>query len=373
MKRLVLLLSVTLLVFSGITAFAQTTTETETDEPQTTVQIFYVACEDLGVMNLTGVAQPGFDVFYQLFSGSNGTGDALTSLRRANVDGDYSFSERITYRDGLRVAPGAIGSARVIIARTETPENPSFETFVDDIQDGCNDAQNPLQSSDDAGDPVSNTSDSLGIASPDGGVINPTVEITPEPLVVIGPRTTVNPDRTANPGLVFAMCDSFYPDTNPGLLYDSDNIRIFWYWYASTQEILEDNLAKTIYEVRLNTAPVRDVQQTITERDGLFYAFYTVPTGNLRPGYYEVQFKQNWSEPINDGFEDFGLGTANPNINGNCNFKVEPNPTGAQVSWNGMYVPMTTPSHNYERAIIQQQVINEYLEQTSNIGQRDGE
>lgn len=372
MKKYYQTLLVLWLLSATVAVMAQGGTTTTTDEPQTTVQIFYVACEDLGVMNLTGVAQPGFSIFFQLYSGAGATGDALTNLRRANVSGDYAFSERTPYTDGRRVAPGAIGSARVLIAPTNAPENPSFETTVDDIQDGCNDAQNPLQSSDDAGDPVRSTGSSSGIASPDGGLLNPEIVLTPEPQVVLGPRRTVqDARRTANPGLIFAQCDNFYPDTDPGLVYDSDNVRIYWYWFATTEELVAQNLSKTVYEVRLNSAPMTQVAVSgVTQRDGFFYVFYTVPVGNLAPGFYEVEFKQDWTELVNDGLDDYGPGSGVPNIRANCNFKVEPNPTGARVQYSGLYNPMTTPSHDYERAIIQRQVIQEYIENFSNIGQR---
>ncbi|MEO0564600.1 MAG: hypothetical protein AAF125_21025, partial [Chloroflexota bacterium] len=242
MKRTLSLMTVLALLLTAVLVTAQDAGGTDEtvispDNGDTTVDIFFIACDDSAVMNLSGFAQPGFDIFYQVFNGAGGTGDSLTSLRRTNVagDGDYQFSERISYRDGLRVAPGAIGSARVIIAGSETPDSPVFETFVDDLNDGCNDAQFTLQSSDDAGDPVRENevdADVNGIANPDGGLLNPEVIIPEQPEVVIGPRFDVPLDRTANPGVVFALCDSFFPEADPGLIYDSDDVRVFWYWYA---------------------------------------------------------------------------------------------------------------------------------------------
>jgi hypothetical protein len=346
-----------------------------TDTAETSVNYFFIACEDLAVIDLNGFATPGFDIFYQVFNQAGGNGEALTSLRRANVDGEYAYSERIAYRDGQRVAPGAIASARVLIARTESPDAPAFETVVDDIQDGCNDAQNPLQSSDDAGDPFSGQDtnpDVDGIANPEGGTLNPVVVFTPEPEVLIGPRQGPrNPERTANPGLLFALCDSFYPEAQPGLIYDSDNVRVFWYWYAETPERLQENLSQTNYNVTINSAPVHTINvSSVQERNGVYYTFFTVPVGNLRPGWYEVAFQQTWNQAITDGFGDYGPGTGVSEIKTNCNFKVEPNPTGAGVVYSGMYIGADTPSHNFEQAIIQQQVIQTYLEERSNVGQR---
>lgn len=374
MKRFILFL---LLLAFGSVALAQDGTETAGEEegPQTTVEIFFVACEDVGVMNLTGTAQPGFDIFYQVFNGSSGTGDALTSLRRINAEGDYAFSERIPYRDGQRVAPGAVASARVIIAPVDAPENPDFETTVDDIQDGCNDAQNALQSSDDAGDPLpadqeQEAADTFGIAKPDGGFLNnAAVSPAAEPAVVIGPRTGESGERASEAGLVFAQCDAFLPEAEPGLIYDSDNVRVYWYWFAKTAETLEQNLARTNYSVSINGAPVPAntvIVSPVTPRNDVFYRFYTVPVGNLRQGYYQVSFRQTWSQAINDGFEDYGPGTANPVLDTTCNFRVTENPFDFPTNPSNLYNPSETPLVDFTERRIE----GEFLDLTT---ETDGE
>ncbi|MEM6527420.1 MAG: hypothetical protein AAF653_03955, partial [Chloroflexota bacterium] len=344
MRRLSLLLLIVAL--SVTTALAQddtgtdtTTTDIETEGPQTTVEIFFVACEDEGVMNLSGEAQPGFDVFYQLFSGTSGTGDELTSLRQINAEGTYAFSERIPYSNGRRVAPGSIASARVIIAEENTPETPAFETFVDDLQDSCNDPASDLQFSSDAGD-VDEDDDTFGIARPDGGFLNNDILSEPEPPVVIGPRRQ-GAARSNAPGLVFALCDSFRPDADPGLIYDSDRVNVYWYWFADTAETLEQNLSRTQFQVTINQAPVPAdtvIVSPVTARNGVFYRFYTVPAGNLRPGFYSVAFRQTWTEPVNDGFDNYGPQTANPVINSGCNFQVVQNPFGLETAYSGLYI-----------------------------------
>lgn len=374
MKTRILLTTILLLIAGLFLAQDDTTTDEEAG-PQTTVEIFFVACEDLGVMNLNGFAQDGFDIFFQLYNGSNGTGETLTSLRRANVSGDYAFSERIPYRDDRRVAPLAIASARIIIAPTDTPEEPVYETTVDDIQDGCNDALNPLQSSDNAGDPVTTPTPTIpeGIPNPDGGILNDGFDPPEQGAVVIGPTFQDLPvGRTTNPGLVFALCDSFYPDAQPGLIYDSDSVRVYWYWFADSPERLQQNLSFTEYRVKLNQAPLDYVfASPVTQRGDAYYVFFTADVGTLAPGFYEVEFKQDWSLPVSDGFNNFGPGTGVPNIRTNCNFKVESDPNGSRGVYNNAYLPMDTPAHNFQRAIIEQQVIREYLEQRSNIGQPD--
>lgn len=367
MKRFILLLLLIGFTSSLEIANAQDAGgDTETEGPQTTVEIFFVACEDVGVMNLSGTAQPGFDIFYQVFNGSSGTGDALTSLRRINAEGDYAFSERIPYRDGQRVAPGAVASARVIIAPVESPETPDFETTVDDIQDGCNDAQNSLQSSDDAGDPLpedeAETGETFGIASPDGGFIN-NAAISPaaDPPVVIGPRTGASGERASSAGLVFALCDAFLPEAEPGLIYDSDSVRVFWYWFADTAETLEQNLSRTNFSVSINGASVPAntvIVSPITPRNDVFYRFYTVAVGNLRPGYYQVSFRQTWSQAINDGFDDYGPGTANPALDATCNFLVAENPFGLSSNPSNLYRGSETPLVDLTERRIEQEFLD---------------
>jgi len=370
MKRTVTLLWLLLLLAGGAVS-AQDETDTETDGPQTTVEILFVACQDLGVMNLSGTAQPGFDIFYQLFNGSNGSGDPLTGLRRINASGEYNFSERITYANGQLVAPGNIASARVLIAAVDTPDSPDFETFVDDLQDGCNDAQNPLQdSSGDGVDPVveeaDTTANTFGIASPDGGFINN--DFNADQVVVLGPRDPAANTRARSPGLVFAQCDAF-PSARPGTVYDSDEVRVFWYWFANTRSTLEENLARTNYNIRINNAPVsldQLIVSPIEQRNSVFYRFYTLPIENLRPGFYKVDFQQTWSQPINDGFENYGPGTANPAIVTGCNFEVTRNPFGIDgIRYSGLYIGAETPFIN-ERDRVQQQVFDDLRDAAGN-------
>ena len=73
------------------------------------------------------------------------------------------------------------------------------------------------------------------IVSPFGGFLNPDLEITPEPIVVIGARP--HPAyRSPTPGLVFAECTEALPRAMPGVIYDTDNVVIFWSWFARTEE-----------------------------------------------------------------------------------------------------------------------------------------
>lgn len=382
MKRLVI--AFVIMMMASI-AFAQstdttTTTTTSTNPSENTIEYFFTVCDDAAIVSVKGYMYEGWDIFFQVFSNAQGAGDTLTSLRRANVDGEYEWSERTTFRDGKQVAPGQVASARIIIAPTDDPATPAYTQLVDDLNDGCSAALYSLQNSDDAGDPVTLGSGAAladgEIANPDGGLLNPVIEITPDPVVVLGPRiaTEITRARTANPGLIFAQCDSFYPEALPGLLYDTDDFRIYWYWYAATPELLEDNLSKTVYSIGINNAsvPAHDITVGSTlERDGVFYRFFTIHAGHLREGHYEVEFKQDWTEPINDGFQDYGIGTDVPNVRANCNFDVRRNPLGINVPVSGMYIGSPGLWHDYGAAIEERELIESYLEslENSTVGQ----
>ncbi|RMF78877.1 MAG: hypothetical protein D6737_13330 [Chloroflexi bacterium] len=342
------LLLIALLAIGASMTLAQG--DTTTDTGGSTVQFFYVVCPTSGVMNLTGFMEAGDDVFYQLFDGPAASGQALTTLRRVSVDGDYAFSEELPYNNGAQIADFAVGSARVLIAPENDPGSPSFETTVDDVQDGCAPPQNTAATSLDAGDPVPETQTTTtgsGILSPFGGELNPGVVITPQPVVVIGAREDVVPGRNADAGLIFAECDAFKPGADPGLLYDTDPITIFWSWFAATPELVTDHLNTAIYSVKLNTAPVIDVLTSpIEQRGDNYWVFWTSTVGPLRPGHYEIEFKLDWTQPISDGFDEFGPGTANPRVRSLCNFDVQPDPTGRRVATSNIYNPTLGPVHD---------------------------
>lgn len=305
---------------------------------ESTVQIFVVICETSAVINLSGVMQSGYDVYYQIFNGPNGTGTAITGLRRVQVNGSYAVSEVINYNTGSTIPAGSGGSAYVAIASESNSNNTIFTTTVNDAQDGCASPQNPTVSSGDVGGTSSSSTTSSGaILTPGGGVLD-TPGTAAEPLVVVGARRSDLQERTDNPGLIFAECDQYVDRADPGLIYDTDNVRIFWSWYARTEAQLQDHLNTSIYEITFNRAPLIPVDVTIEQRDGLYWLFYVTPIGNLAPGNYGVEFKLSWSDVISDGFDDYGPGTGNDRFNSTCTFTVVQNPDRTQsVSYNLMY------------------------------------
>lgn len=327
MKKAILIFAL-LLVLGATTSLAESS-----------VQIFFVACADQAVVNLSGTIDPGEDVYYQVFSSAGGAGTAITAMRRAQLDGTVAFSERLPYNSGATVAEGSIGSIRVIVAQEDDIDASTIDTTVNDVQDGCADPQNTIGTSTDASAPATTTTTvDLGpaVVSPFGGFLNPDLSVETQPIVVIGARQQRG-YRSPTPGLIFAECTEA-PRAEPGLIYDTDNIVIFWSWYASTEAQVQDHLAQANYEVTLNHQPFFDVVVSpIAKRGPNFFVFYTVQVGNLTPGTYGVEYRVTWDAVINDGFADYGPGTANTSDRGTCQFTITSNPAGGSPRYNLMY------------------------------------
>ncbi len=340
-----------LLAISTGSGLAQDDDDTTTTTAQSTVSYFIVICENQAVVNLNGTMLSGFDVYFQLFSGSQGTGTALSTLRRAGVSGSYTFSEIVTYNDGQTIPAGSIGSAYVTISRSGAPDNSAFNDYIDDLQDGCAEPQNPLGASVTEGgnaipgsgitglptvSPGTTNEGTSNILSPFGGVVNPNYVPPPEDeVVVIGAREVFEQPRQETPGLVFAECND-YPVTVPGIVYDTDDVVVFWSWFAETAEQVQDHIDNVNYSVTYyQTLPLPNVvRSTIQERGGLFWVFYYSRLGNLLPGNYYIQYNANWDAQISDGIDAFGPGTDNEALNSGCWFQIRPNPDGEAVNHN---------------------------------------
>lgn len=342
MKKLIPAAIISMILLMSLPLLAQDTTTTATQETSN-VTILYVACQDQGVITLSGVAEAGYDVYYQFFSSASGGGQALTSLRQVAANGSFSYSERIVYNSGFQLTAGSTGSAYVAIARETDPTNTIYETTVNDLQDGCSEPTTSDLTSTDAGSGVStSTTPTNGILSPFGGVINSnflsSASATPLPPVVIGaPITTVG--RSDTPGVIFAECN-MYPDrARPGILYDTDSITLFWSWFARTEAQVQDHMNNANYDIKFNTAPLNYVDvSAITQRTSNYWVFYTAPIGRLTPGRYGIEFRLTWDNVITDGFDDYGPGTDNLEVYSNCTFDIQRNPFGEKVeNYNLMY------------------------------------
>jgi hypothetical protein len=338
-KQLIRTGLITLLLLGSLQAMLAQDTTTTTQETSN-ITIFFVACETEAVINLSGLVEPGFDVYYQVFAGAGASGQALSGVRRLGVSGSFTFSERVPYADGFQLGAGATGSVRVNVARTTDPSRVIITDTVNDVQDGCASPQNPLGTSEDLGGEGvgAPTTPRGGILSPFGGVINANfLSATPVPPVVIGAPPGLG--RSDTPGVIFAECNMYRDRAEPGVLYDTDDITIFWSWYARTPAQVQQHIDSARYNVRFNTAPLEYVELSpIEQRTANYWVFYYARIGRLTPGQYGIEFHLTWEEAISDGFEQFGPGTENDEIYSNCSFEILPNPDGVRVdNYNLMY------------------------------------
>ena len=334
-------LVILMLTVGSVGAQSIVTTDDETTATDgSNVIIFVVICENQAVVNLSGNMDAGDDLYFQLFMGSQGTGEALSALRQVAVDGTYTFSENVAYPEGKTIPGAGFGSLYVSISREGDPENSSFSEYVDDIQDGCAEPQFPLGVSEDIdGDGTTTPVDATlaaaypgdrlqPILSPFGGVINPGWVPPAIPSEFERPRQ-------ATPGIIFAECND-HRMAEPGLVYDTDEVVIFWSWFAQTPELVQEHLNNVDYSVTYyQTLQLPNLDRTeIQEINGDYWIFLYSRLGNLRPGRYYFEYKVQWNAPVSDGYAEYGPGTENPLLISGCGFDMLPNPEGTVISHN---------------------------------------
>jgi hypothetical protein len=360
-----MLLGLLLSLIIGSSALAQTTTPSESS-----VFYFFAACENQAVIDLNGTMEAGDDVYVQVFDQLGGQGQALSSLIRVSVSGDYQVSVVIPFSDGRTLLLGQFASAAIRIASETDAENTEFTGTIDDVQDGCIEPAYGAADTDTAGggntsstpliDPATGQVivqgeliSSANIFTPGGGVLNDVYSFPQEAIVQVGARPSEVQSnqqitgRSTDAGLIFAECDQ-YPRANPGRLFDTDNLTVFWSWYASTAALAQEHLDTAQYEVFLSspyafrqTFPNVVVSPIVEREDGNFYVFYTANLGDgFRPGDYKIDFYLSWSRAISDGYADFGPETATPSITSSCSFKLELNPFGTRTPLDNPTVPL---------------------------------
>ena len=126
---------------------------------------------------------------------------------------------------------------------------------------------------------------------------------------------------------VFAICnDRSLGPAAPTNLRAGATIDVFWGWFARTQEQVQQHIDNANYEVRVDGVLLenwRNYQTAIRPAaNGQYVVYWYVPYGPLEAGDHEITYQVTWSQPISDGFEDFGPNTDNPFEQGNCNFTV---------------------------------------------------
>ena len=309
-----------------------------------TINWFYSACEDRMVVDLHGTIQAGYDVYYQAFDLFGGLGTPITALRRVSINGNYSLTQVVNWLGGSTRALGTPISVVFRIALESDPDNTIFQEASDDYLDTCLEPGSTLQETDLLG--TGDIIGSSGVFTPDGGLLNPVFYVPPEPLVQIGARPSDYRvvGRTANPGLIFAECADV-EGADPGVIYNTDELVLFWSWFAKTAEQVQDHLLNALYKVELGgqTIPYWSVSEIKQVPGSLnWWVFYTVDLGEKwTPGTYGINFAIRWANPISDGYEAFGPGTETELLDSGCLFTIQRNPWDLPVMHENPTLPIS--------------------------------
>ncbi len=339
MRRYGIFTSVLLMFALVLTAQAQ-----DENNYSSTINWFYSACEDRMVLDLHGNMEAGYDVYYQAFDAVGGGGNAITALRRVAVNGDYATSQVVNWLGRETRALDTPISVVFRIGRENDPDDTNFQEASDDVLGECEEPGSTLEVEQTLG--TGDMIASSGVFRPDGGMLNPIFYEEPEPLVKIGARDSENeiPGRTADPGLIFAECADV-AGADPGVLYDTDEIRLFWSWFATTEAQVQDHISNALYSVKLIGQAIPDIRMSeIKQLPGSpdWWVFYTVNLGDKwEPGRYGVDYALRWANPISDGYEEFGPGTDNELLDSGCLFVIERNPWNIPVIHENPTLPLS--------------------------------
>lgn len=311
-----------------------------------TVNWLYSACEDRMVVDFSGTMELGYDLYFQAFDAFGGLGEAITGLRRISVNGDYSVSQVIYWLNGQTRPLNTPISVVIRIGRENDPDSTLFQEPSDDTLGACEEPGSSLVEGTDISAAPALVSSS-GVFTPNGSMLNPIYSRPNEPIVQIGarPSEVIVPGRTADPGLIFAECADV-EGADPGILYDTDVIRVFWSWYAKTAAQVQDHIAKAQYAITLHALTIPNVEVSeVKQIPGSlnWWVFYTVNFGDKwEPGIYDINFAISWTGAISDGYEEFGPGTENERLGSRCQFLIQQNPYGVAVLHEQPAMPLKT-------------------------------
>lgn len=174
-----------------------------------------------------------------------------------------------------------------------------------------------------------------------GGVVAPTQPPTagPTSTQIPGQPTSAGPTSSPLPSPlpgtvavqenvnVLAYCDNpFFGVAAPTNLAAGSTIRIWWSWFARTEQQVRDHLENAIYEVAIDGVRLTNIQlyQTSIRREANndYYVYWYVPAGPLTAGQHRITYRVTWRATISDGYEMFGPGTNNTEETGSCTFTV---------------------------------------------------
>lgn len=126
---------------------------------------------------------------------------------------------------------------------------------------------------------------------------------------------------------VLAYCSNpVFGRPAPTTLQAGATIDVFWSWYASEPDLIQQHLDNVIYDVKVDGVALEDWRLYKTsvrkQADGNYYVYWFVPYGPLPGGQHTITYTVTWSAQITDGYDLFGPGTNRPSESGSCTFTV---------------------------------------------------
>lgn len=126
---------------------------------------------------------------------------------------------------------------------------------------------------------------------------------------------------------VVAACSVFGVQPSLGEVLDGQRISLVWSWYAVTAQQVRDYLDAALVRLDLDAINIRPwifVSRTLPDaaNGGNPTVYLYAPVGALMRGQHTSRVEVTWVVPINDGYADFGPGTANLSDGGSCAFSV---------------------------------------------------
>jgi len=151
---------------------------------------------------------------------------------------------------------------------------------------------------------------------------------TPPPVTLQageGSEGSSDPQQGAD---VLAYCDNpIFGRPAPSGLNAGATIDVFWSWYTSEEELIQQHLDSVIYEVRVDGVLLDNWRlyktRTRVQNDGNYYVYWFVPYGPLAAGQHKVTYLVSWRVQITDGYDFYGPGTNRPSESGSCTFTVQ--------------------------------------------------
>lgn len=137
---------------------------------------------------------------------------------------------------------------------------------------------------------------------------------------------TRTPGPTPPPERIDILAYCRQKGVNPPRITTNDEVYIEWSWYVAREDLMQQHLDNSNYEVRLDGELIEGWERYASEvkrESGVWIIYWFVPVGTLEPGEHKVTYLLTWDDAITDGYDDFGPGTPIETNEGNCVFTVE--------------------------------------------------